>query len=243
MQDMQELVRLAPRMAENIRDEVSVIQVATDLLINDKSISAEVQNKIALIKGYLGRVAATARQFLLITGTEASHLTVFDIRDDLSELTSMLQLVLGEDIQLQMALDPDLWPIRANEEKIELILMSLAVNARDSMPNGGGLRIRVMNITKSECEAKPELLTIAADYVLVEVADTGVGIPKGDVDRIFEPFFTTKGPGCGFGLATVHGMIKKMNGHVIVKSEVGNGTMFRILLPRHVPNIVNQSNT
>ena len=169
MQDTQELVRLAARIAENICDEVSVIQAATDLLINDKSISAEVRNKIALMKSFLGHVAATARQLRIVTGTEGSHLTVVNIRDVLSELTSLLlQRVLGEDIQLQIALDPDLWPVIADEQQIEQIFMILAVNARDAMPNGGSLRIRVTNITKSECEANPELLQIAADYVLVE---------------------------------------------------------------------------
>jgi len=235
MQDVQELVRLAPRMAENIQDELSVIQTATDLLINDKSISPETRNKIATIKGYLGHVAATARQFLIITGTEAGHLTVFDIRDVLSQLASLLQGLLAEDVQLQMALDRNLWLIRAGEEQIEQIFIVLAVNAREAMPNGGSLRIRATNITKPECEAKPELRAIAADYVLVEVADTGVGIPKGNADKIFDPFFTTKGPGCGFALATVFSTIKKLNGHIIVKSEVGNGTTFHILLPRHSP--------
>jgi two-component system, cell cycle sensor histidine kinase and response regulator CckA len=239
MQDtnMQELVRLAPRMAHHIRDELSIIQTATDLLISNKSIPAEARDDIALIKGYLGHVAGLARQFLIITGTEGSHLTVFDIRDVLSQLTSLLQRLLGERNQLQMAFDPDLWPIKADEEQFEQIFAVLAVNAREAMPNGGSLRIRVSNITKSECEAKPELLITAGDYVLVEVADTGVGIPKGNVDRILEPFFTTRGPGCGFGLATVCSTIKKINGHMIVKSEVGKGTTFRIFLPRHVPII------
>ncbi len=130
-----------------------------------------------------------------------------------------------------MALDRDLWPIGAGEAQIEQIFIVLAVNAREAMPNGGSLRIRATNITKSECEKKPELQAIAADYVLVEVADTGVGIPKGNVDKLFEPFFSTKGPGSGFALATIYNGIKKMNGHIIVKSEVGNGTMFCILLP------------
>jgi two-component system cell cycle sensor histidine kinase/response regulator CckA len=124
---------------------------------------------------------------------------------------------------------------------LEEIFVTLAVNAREAMPNGGSLRIRAANITKSECEAKSELRAIAADYVLVEVADTGVGIQKGNVDRIFEPFFTTKGPGCGFGLATVYDTIKKLNGHIIVDSEVGRGAVSRIFVPRHVPTIVDQS--
>jgi two-component system cell cycle sensor histidine kinase/response regulator CckA len=172
MQDAQELVRLAPRMAENVRDELSVIQTATDLLINDKSVSAEAREKIATIKAYIGHAADTARAFLIITGTEGSHLTVFDIRDVLSELNSLLQRLLGEGNQLQMVLDRDLWPIKAGEQQFEQIFLVLAFNAREAMPNGGSLRIRATNITKSECEEKPELLPIAADYVLVEVSDT-----------------------------------------------------------------------
>ena len=230
----QETVRLAPRMAHRIRDELSIFETAMDLLINDKSISSEAYDKITLIKGRLSHVAGFATQFIQTTGTEGSHLTVFDLRDVLCQLTSLLQRLLDEGVQLQMALDQDVWPIKADEWQFEEILLILAVNAKEAMPNGGSLRIRAANITKSECEAKPELLTIASDYALVEVADTGVGIPKDNVDRIYEPFFTTKGSGCGFGLATVYHMIKKMNGHIIVESEVGRGTTFQIFLPRHV---------
>jgi two-component system cell cycle sensor histidine kinase/response regulator CckA len=239
----EEIVRLAPRMAEKIRDEVSVIQTATDFLINDKSISAEARNKIATIKGYLRLVAVTAGQFLIITGTEGSYLTVLDIRDVLSQLTSVLQRLLDDGVQLQMALDPDLWPIKAGVSQFEQIFLVLAVNAREAMPSGGNLRIRATNITKAECEINHQSVAIAADYVLIEVADTGVGIPKDNMDRIFEPFFSTKGPGCGFGLAIVYATIKKINGQIVVKSEVGKGTTFRIYLPRHVPIIIDQSQT
>jgi two-component system cell cycle sensor histidine kinase/response regulator CckA len=243
MHDVQVFVRLAPRMAHHIRDELSIVQTAADLLISNKSIPAKARDDIALIKGYLGHVAGLARQFLINTETEGSHLSVFDIRDVLFQLTLLLQRLLGEGNQLQLALDPDLWPIKADDEQFEEIFPVLAVNAREAMPNGGSLRIRAVNITKSECEAEPELLAIAADYVLIEVADTGVGIPKRNLNKIFDPFFTTKGPGCGFGLATAYGAIKKMNGHFIVESEVGNGTTFRILLPRHLPTIVDQNHT
>jgi two-component system, cell cycle sensor histidine kinase and response regulator CckA len=241
MQDTktQELVRLAPRMAHHIRDELSVVQTAMDLLINDKSIASEARNKVTLLKGQLHHVDGLARQFLGITGNLTNRREVLDIRDVVSEMASLLQHLLGKDIQLRLALDRDLWPIRADLEQFEEMLGILAVNARDAMPRGGCLRIRATNLAKAGCKKNAEGVASAADYVLIEVADTGTGIAKDIVDRIFEPFFSTKGPGCGFGLAKVYGTIRQMNGHIKVESEVGKGTAFRIFLPRYEPTTVN----
>ena len=143
MQDakMQEFVRLAPRMAHHIRDKLSVVETAADLLIYDKSIPTEARDKIALIKGQLGHVAGLARQFLIITGNQASQMAVLDIRDVLSELAPLLQILLGKGNHLQIELDPDLWPIKADYEQFEAIFSNLSVNANDAMPSGGSLRM------------------------------------------------------------------------------------------------------
>ncbi len=121
--------------------------------------------------------------------------------------------------------------------QLEQVVVNLAVNARDAMPNGGKLTVRTTNITAEECKALSYKPLAPADYVTIEVSDTGSGIPKEIVDKIFEPFFTTKetGKGTGLGLSTVYGIVKQTNGYVFVDSTIGKGTSFRIFLPRHVP--------
>ncbi|MGH7935795.1 MAG: response regulator, partial [Chthoniobacterales bacterium] len=131
----------------------------------------------------------------------------------------------------------DLWPVRADLNQFEQSIVNLAVNARDAMPNGGALSIRTRNVTREECAEFGEKLLVPADYVLVEVADTGEGIAPNLLDKIFEPFFTTKevGKGTGLGLAMVYGIVKQTGGYVFCESTVGVGTAFRILLPRYIP--------
>ena len=240
---IEEFIRVAPQMAHRVRDEISILQTAADYLINDKSIPPEARDKIALLKGHLGSVAGFARQFLIVTGNESNQLTVLDVGDVIFQLTPLLQRLVHERNQLQITIAPDLWRIKANLIQFEELFFSLTANARDAMPSGGRVLISATNVTKAECETKPESRQIAADYVLIEVADTGVGIGKDVIDRIFEPFFNTKGPGCGFGLAKVYGRIKKINGRITVESELGKGTIFRIYIPRHVPIMVDQSHT
>ena len=238
---MDEFIRLAPQMAHSIRDELSILQTAADYLINDKSIPTEARDKITLLKAHLGNIAGLARQFLIITGNDTNQLTVLDVGEVISQLASLLQRLVGERNKLEIVIDPDLWPIKADLAQLEESFCSLTANARDAMPSGGRVRISATNMTKAECETKLETRQIAADYVLIEMADTGVGIRKEIVDRIFEPFFTTKGPGCGFGLAKVYAAIKKISGYIFVESELGKGTIFRIYIPRHVPIMVGQS--
>ena len=142
---IQELVRLAPRTAHLIRDELSVTQNAIELLIKDQSISSEAREKIASIKGQIQQAAASATQFLRITKTEHTHQEIVDVREVLSVLSPLLQRLLGDNIHLQLQLDQDLWPIKINLSQFEHIFCILAVNASDAMPAGGTLQIRAIN--------------------------------------------------------------------------------------------------
>ena len=129
----------------------------------------------------------------------------------------------------------DLWPVKVDVSQFEQVIVNLAVNARDAMPDGGKLTIRTANVAAAEAAKLSYKGMPAADYVLVEVTDTGTGIPADIVDKIFEPFFSTKevGKGTGLGLSTVYGIVKQTGGFIYVDSEAGKGTTFRIFLPRH----------
>jgi two-component system, cell cycle sensor histidine kinase and response regulator CckA len=229
---MEEIVRLAPRMAHEILDELSIAQGAIDVLVKDKSIAPEVCEKLALIKGQIRQAGAPAIQLLEITKTKDSHLHIIDVTETLLEIARLLRRLLGRDIKLQIKFEPSLWPIKVATDQFEHVFCILAVNARHAMPNGGILRIRATNVKDATGETG-SVDTAPADYVSIEIEDTGIGIPESALDRIFEPFFTTKGPGCGLGLAKVYSIIKSANGQITAKSKVGKGTTFGILLPRH----------
>jgi two-component system cell cycle sensor histidine kinase/response regulator CckA len=148
----------------------------------------------------------------------------------------LLRRLIGEKVTLNVVHGRDLWPVKADISQFEQVVVNLAVNARDAMPGGGKLQIRTSNVTAKECDRFHAKGMPAADYVLVEVADTGTGIPGKIVSKIFEPFFSTKevGKGTGLGLSTVYGIIKQTGGFVYVESAEGKGAMFRIFLPRHI---------
>jgi two-component system, cell cycle sensor histidine kinase and response regulator CckA len=137
----------------------------------------------------------------------------------------------------EVKLARDLWPVKVDVSQFEQVIVNLAVNARDAMPDGGKLTVRTANVPASESASYAYKAMPAADYVLIEVSDTGTGIPSEIVDKVFEPFFSTKevGKGTGLGLSTVYGIIKQTDGFIFLESAPGIGTTFRIFLPRHIP--------
>jgi two-component system cell cycle sensor histidine kinase/response regulator CckA len=161
---------------------------------------------------------------------------VLDLGEALSDLSMLLRRVIGENVTLDVIHGRDLWPVKTDLSQLEHAIVNLAVNARDAMPNGGKLTVRTGNVPESESRQLNYKGLPSGDYVLVEVADCGTGIPAEILEQIFEPFFTTKeiGKGTGLGLSTVYGFIKQTGGYIYVDSEIGKGTTFRIYLPRHV---------
>jgi len=155
-----------------------------------------------------------------------------DLNKLIVNLNKMLNRLIGEDIKLLTQAAPDLATIKADPGQIEQVLLNLAVNARDAMPEGGTLTIRTENVTLDRNYATRHLVT-PGDYVMISVADSGVGMTDEIKRQIFEPFFTTKvqGKGTGLGLATCFGIIQQSNGHIHCESEPGKGTEFRIYLP------------
>jgi two-component system, cell cycle sensor histidine kinase and response regulator CckA len=149
----------------------------------------------------------------------------------------LLRRLIGEKVALEVVHGRDLWPVKVDISQFEQVIVNLAVNARDAMPDGGKLIVRTANVSPAECARYAHEPMPDAEYILVEIADTGTGIPKDIIDKIFEPFFTTKetGKGTGLGLSTVYGIVKQTGGFIFPESEAGRGTTFRIFLPRHVP--------
>jgi len=161
---------------------------------------------------------------------------VIDLTEVLADITTIQRRVIGERIAFEMVHGRDLWPVKVDQPQLEQVIVNLLVNARDAMPDGGKITLRTSNVTQADSVKLHYKPMPPADYVLIEIADTGTGIPPEIREKIFEPFFTTKelGKGTGLGLSTVYGIIKQTNGFVFVDDqEIGTGAVFRIYLPRH----------
>jgi len=142
--------------------------------------------------------------------------------------------LIGENIELKVVHGRDLGPIKVDQGQLEQVIINLAVNSRDAMPGGGTLNIRTANVRSAQAQRRGHEVMPPGEYVLIEVADTGIGIPSGNLARIFDPFFSTKelGSGTGLGLSTVYGIVKQTGGFVFVDSHPGRGAVFEIYLPR-----------
>ena len=179
------------------------------------------------------RAASLTRQLLAFARRQTLEPRHIQLNHIVTETLSLLEKIIGSNIEVQPVLAPDLAAVRADPTQFEQVLMNLCLNARDAMPDGGTLRVETRNVFFDEdfCRHNPHARP--GPHVLLSVADSGHGMPPATLDRIFEPFFTTKGPsrGTGLGLATVYGVIKQHNGIVMVDSEVGKGTCFRLYLP------------
>jgi two-component system cell cycle sensor histidine kinase/response regulator CckA len=235
---MESVGQLAGGIAHDFNNVLSAIIMATDFLLNAHKPTDPSFQDIMQIKQNANRAASLVRQLLAFSRRQTLRPQVLDLGEVLTELNMLLQRLIGEKVELRVVHGRDLWPVKADISQFEQVVVNLAVNARDAMPDGGKLNVRTANVTAAESARFAYKGMPAADYVLIEVADTGTGIPPELMDKIFEPFFSTKevGKGTGLGLSTVYGIVKQTGGFVYPESAVGKGTTFRIFLPRHVPS-------
>lgn len=238
-QKMQAVGQLAGGIAHDFNNVLSAIMMANDFLLNAHKPTDPSFQDIMQIKQNANRAAALVRQLLAFSRKQTLRPQVLDIGDVLSDINVLLKRLSGEKVKPEFVYGRDLWPVKADLSQFEQVIVNLAVNARDAMPDGGKLTIRTANVSAKDAERGEFKGMPAADYVLIEVGDTGSGIPADIVDKIFEPFFSTKevGKGTGLGLSTVYGIVKQTGGFIYVDSVEGRGTVFRIFLPRHFPEV------
>jgi two-component system cell cycle sensor histidine kinase/response regulator CckA len=235
-QKMESVGQLAGGIAHDFNNVLSAIMMATDFLLNAHKPTDPSFQDIIQIKQNANRAAALVRQLLAFSRKQTLRPQVLDLGETLSDLGMLLKRLIGEKVTLEVVHGRDLWPVKVDISQFEQVVVNLAVNARDAMPEGGKLTVRTSNVPAAETAKFAYKGMPSADYVLVEVTDTGTGIPADIIEKIFEPFFSTKdvGKGTGLGLSTVYGIVKQTGGFVYADSKPGN-TAFRIFLPRHIP--------
>ncbi len=235
-QKMQAVGQLAGGIAHDFNNVLTAIIMASDLLLTNHRPSDPSFPDIMNIKQNANRAASLVRQLLAFSRKQTLRPEVLNLTDVLADLRMLLARLVGNDIKLKVDHGRDLWAVKVDIGQFEQVVVNLAVNARDAMPAGGDLTVRTRNVTADECKTYSYRELAPADYVVVEVEDTGSGIAPDVLKKIFEPFFTTKevGKGTGLGLSMVYGIIKQTGGFIFCDSEVGKGTVFRIFLPRHI---------
>jgi two-component system, cell cycle sensor histidine kinase and response regulator CckA len=234
-QKMEMVGQLAGGIAHDFNNVLSAIMMANDFLLNAHKPTDPSFQDIMQIKQNATRAATLVRQLLAFSRRQTLRPQVLDLGDALSDLTMLLRRLIGEKVKLDLVHGRDLWPVKVDVSQFEQVIVNLAVNARDAMPYGGKLTVKTANVGAAESAQLAFKGMPGADYVRIDISDTGTGIPADIRDKIFEPFFSTKevGKGTGLGLSTVYGIVKQTGGFIYVDSEEGKGTSFSIFLPRH----------
>ena len=235
-QKMQAVGQLAGGVAHDFNNLLTAIIGFSDLLLLKHKPGDPSFSELMQIKQNANRAAGLTRQLLAFSRRQTLRPQVLELPLIVDDLTVLLKRMIGEKNTLSVEHGRNIWPVRADVVQLEQVIINLVVNARDAMSNGGSITIRTANVERSEAERLDFEGMAPADYVLIEVEDTGTGMSPEVLQKIFEPFFTTKelGKGTGLGLSTVYGIVKQTEGYIYPVSTVGVGTTFKIFLPRHV---------
>ncbi len=234
-QKMQAVGQLAGGIAHDFNNLLTAMIGFCDLLLLRHRAGDQSFADIMQIKQNANRAANLVRQLLAFSRQQTLIPRILDVTDVLAELSHLLRRLIGANIELQMVHGREMFPVKVDHGQLEQVIINLAVNARDAMPEGGKLLIRTSNVSNQYPVTRGAETMPPGDYARIEVVDTGTGIAPDIIDNIFEPFFSTKevGAGTGLGLATVYGIVKQTGGFIFVDSKVGEGTGFSIYLPRH----------
>ncbi|HEX4645398.1 MAG TPA: ATP-binding protein [Verrucomicrobiae bacterium] len=234
IQKLEAVGRLAASVAHDFNNILTAISGHNVLLLSKLNADDPCRQHSEQIDKCAQMAATLTKQLLAFSRKQAIEPRVLQLNEIILDMEIMLRRLIGGGVEFCTAIDPAAGQIQADRGQIEQVVMNLAVNARDAMPDGGKLTIRTGNVTLGDHELKFFPDFHASDCVLLEISDTGTGMSKEVKARLFEPFFTTKAPGkgTGLGLATCFGIVKQNHGHIKVDSEVGKGTTFKIYFPR-----------
>jgi two-component system, cell cycle sensor histidine kinase and response regulator CckA len=234
---MEAVGKLAGGIAHDFNNVLTAIIGFSDLLLQTHRPTDPAYKDIMNIRSSATRAAGLVAKLLAFSRRQTLLAEPLQLGQELTEWAPVLKRSLGEKIELKISSGRDLWYVRTDRTQLEHVVLNLANNARDAMPDGGLLTIRSANVTERESQKFSHHGMPVGEYVVVEVKDTGSGMSQDVMAKVFEPFFTTKGigKGTGLGLATVYGIVKQSGGYIYPESEPGDGTTFRVYLPRHVP--------
>ncbi|WP_370930894.1 ATP-binding protein [Bartonella sp. DGB1] len=238
-QKMQAVGQLAGGIAHDFNNVLTSIIMSTDMLLSKHRRSDSSFLDLINIKQNASRAASLVRQLLAFSRRQTLRPEIIDLTNILADWRLMLSRYVNLDINLQIEYGRNLWPVKVDVDEFSRVLVNLVVNSVDAMPNGGTITIRTKNIIATEAEKFSPLGIKVNDYVLLEVEDTGNGMSEKILSKVFDPFFTTKevGKGTGLGLSMAYGIIKQMGGYLICNSQENVGTIFKIFLPRYIPQL------
>lgn len=233
-QKMEAVGRLAGGIAHDFNNLLMVIQGYADLMAERLPAGDPLRRSAEQIQTAARRATSLTQQLLAFSRKQMLAPKVLNIHSVVNDMEKILRRLIGEDIELRTSTESDLWLVKADRSQIEQVIMNLAVNARDAMPRGGRLMLETANVELDQSSAQPPAVLTAGKYVMLAVTDNGCGMDAATQAHIFEPFYTTKekGKGTGLGLATVYGIVKQSGGYIWVYTEPGEGTTFKIYLPK-----------
>ncbi len=237
-QKMQAIGQLAGGVAHDFNNLLTAISGHCDLLLLRHDSGDLDYSDLIQIHQNANRAASLVGQLLAFSRKQTLKPERIELRDVMSELTHLLNRLVGERVKLKLRHAPDLGIIRADKRQLEQVVMNLVVNARDAMPEGGTIRIETEAVSLREELRRDRAVVPAGDYAVIRVSDTGTGIPPERLQKIFEPFFTTKktGEGTGLGLSTAYGIVKQSGGFIFVDSTPGEGSVFQLYFPIQAEN-------